>query len=179
MPIAVADISPGAPAARYCPSFNRSWIMKKVWLLVLGLLFFCILPCTCAFAQLPPMPPCCIWTPKGPIAGGMPTLQAKFVVSNQSLEIQGITRDQLLNQTANTFFLGKKVDLVILSKQITSKPVLSDPKWIVMSSEEIIYYRTPRASITTEYLDAVSEIGITDGDSWVKIFFKDGVVDPN
>jgi hypothetical protein len=151
--------------------------MKKLFLLVFSVLFL-ILPCISAMAQLPP-PPCCIWTPKGPIVGGMPTLQAKVVVSTESLSLQGLTRDQLLNQLAGTFYSGRKVELVIFSKQITNKPIFSDSKWIIMSAEETIYYRTSRLSITTEYLNAVSEMGITDGDSWVKIIFKDGVVDPN
>ncbi len=151
-------------------------------MLILGLLFLCILPCANVFAQLPPIyPPCCGWTPKGPIVGGMPSLQTKIVISNQSLELQGLTRDQLLEQLANTFFTGKKaVDLVILSKQIVSKPILSsDGTWSVMSAEETVYYRMSRSSITTDYLNAVTEMGLTDGDSWIKIFYKDEVIDPN
>jgi hypothetical protein len=151
--------------------------MKKLVVLFFVALF--LFSCVSTFAQFPPQPPCCIWTPKGPIQGGMPFLQAKLDVSNQALQLQGITRDQLLNQISSTFFIDKKVDLVILSKQIISKPVFSDSGWIVMQVEETIYYKTSRASITTDYLNAVSEIGLTDGATWVKINFRDDTIDPN
>jgi hypothetical protein len=128
-------------------------------------------------AQLPP-PPCCGWTPKI-VQPAMPFLQAKLDISNQALQLQKLTRDQLLDQIANIYFPGKKVDLVILSKSTVEKPKIGNPAWTVMSAEETIYYRTPRSSITTEYLDLVTEIGITDGESWVKINFKDDPVDPD
>jgi hypothetical protein len=152
--------------------------MKKSSVLVLSVLSLLILPCASAVAQPPVWPPCCGWTPKI-VQGGMPFLQAKLDISNQALQLQKLTRDQLLDQIAGTFFPGKKADLVILSKQTTSTPVFIDSVWTLMFSEETIYYRTPRSSITTEYLNLVTEIGITDGESWVKINFKDDPVNPD
>jgi hypothetical protein len=175
--IEAADL-PEAPVEGICPGFSRSWMMKKLFLLTLSVLSLLILPCTSAVAQPPVWPPCCAWTPKI-VQGGMPFLQAKLDVSNQALQLQKLTRDQLLDQISGTFFPGKKVDLVILSKQTISKPVFIDSVWTLMFSEETIYYRTPRSSITKDYLDLVTEIGLTDGESWVKINFKDDPVNPD
>jgi hypothetical protein len=148
--------------------------------LLLGVLFFLILPICSAMAQTIPPPPCCPRDPIGDsLVGGMPLLQAKLVVSNQTLQASGLTRDQLLNSIAGTFFSGKTVDLVIISKQIVAKPVFINSAWTMIATEEIQYYRTARSSITTDYLNAVTEIGLTDGNTWVKICFQDDPVNPN
>jgi hypothetical protein len=109
----------------------------------------------------------------------MPLLQAKLIISNQTLQASGLTRDQLLNAISGTFFPDKKVNLIIVSKQMVSKPVFVNSTWTVMATEETMYYTTTRSAITTDYLNAVTEIGLTDGNSWVKISFQDEVVNPN
>jgi len=107
----------------------------------------------------------------------MPLLQAELVISNQTLQLAGMTRDQLLNALSSTFFPDKKVDLIVLSKQTISKLVFIDSDWTVIATEETTYYRTARASITTDYLNAVTEIGLTDGSTWIKIVFQDSTAE--
>ena len=154
--------------------------MRKHLAFYLGILFFLIFSICGAMAQTFPPPPCCPHDPIGDsLVGGTPLLQAKLVVSNQTLQAAGLTRDQLLNTISGTFFPDKKVDLIIISKQMVSKPVFVDSTWTVMATEQTTYYTTARSSITTDYLNAVTEIGLTDGNTWIKISFQDSTLDPN
>jgi hypothetical protein len=146
--------------------------MKKKCALVVCVLFCLIFSCLSAMAQWPPQP-CCPWTPRIIQAGGMPTLQATLEISNQVLQIQGLSRDQFLDQVSNVFFPGKTTEMVILSKQVTSKPGANDSGWTLMAAEETLYYRTSRASITADYLNSLTEFGLTDGNTWIKINVKD------
>jgi hypothetical protein len=153
--------------------------MKKLYVLIFSVLFL-IIPCASIMAQSFPPPPCCPHDPIGDsLVGGMPFLQAKLIISNQTLLATGMTRDQLLSSIAATYFPGKKADLVIISKQTVAKPVFIDSEWTVVATEETTYYRTARSSITTDYLNAVTEIGLTDKTSWVKIIFQDETVNPD
>ncbi len=151
--------------------------MKRLFVSIFSVSVLFILMNAVAGAQTMPPPPCCMW-PLESLPNGMPFLQAKINISNQALQLQGINRNQLLDQIASIFFPGKKADLVVLSKQIAGKPASADSVWTVMASEETVYYRTPRSSITREYLDLVTEVGLTDGESWVKINFINDPVDP-
>jgi hypothetical protein len=161
-----------------CPVF-KELNMRKNLAFSIGILIFLIFPICSAMAQSFPPPPCC---PRDPIQdsviiGGLPSLGGDLVISNQTLQAAGMTRDQLLNAISASVFPGKNVDLVLISKQIVSKPALVGSTWAVMATEETVYYTTSRASITTDYLNAVTEIGLTDGTTWIKISFQDDIVD--
>jgi hypothetical protein len=161
------------------PGFSQEFIMKKLYALIFGVLFL-VLPCVSAMAQEIPPPPCCPHgDPIDGLVGGGPSLLTKLVISNQTLQATGLTRDQLLNAISATFFPDKKADLIIVSKQTVTKPVFVNSTWAVMATEEKIYYRTSRSAITTDYLNAVTEIGLTDGSSWIKISFQNETVNPD
>jgi len=150
--------------------------MRKNLAFFVGILIFLIFPICSAMAYIPP-PPCCPIGDSIIIGGGMPSLTASLVISNQTLQATGLTRDQLLNAISASFFPDKNVDLIIISKQTVSKPASLDSTWTVMATETITYYKISRFSITTDYLNAVTEIGLTDGTTWIKIIFQDDIPD--
>jgi len=149
--------------------------MKKIAIFALGLMFYLIFPITAAFSQGFPPPPCCPKdTNTNSIGTGfvLPPLQATVVTSDQILLDQGLTRDQFLNNLSSVFYPDKQVDLILLSRTSTGTSTVSD-SIAVIGAESTTYYRAPRSSITTEYLNSLTEFGITDGSTWVKIEFQE------
>jgi hypothetical protein len=123
--------------------------MKTFSKLMFSVLCLCILSGTYAMAQLPPMPPCCIWTPRVAIQGDVPALQSKIEAANQSLQAQSFTGSQLLPQIDDTFSPVEKTDLAVISNQVISIPIQNgNLNSNLMYAEETPYYRMPAPSMS-------------------------------
>jgi hypothetical protein len=141
-----------------CPQDNRSWAMKKACILTLGFLFFSILPCISAFAQITPPPPCCVWGPRKIIK--LPTVQYNFVGSVRSVLDQGMTRRQFLDQLDNASSSNRTA--VLPDQGI----VPSDANGTV-SAERNIYNQPPRS------FNLAEEPPQSDG------IYREGIENPN
>jgi len=81
-------------------------------------------------------------------SGATLALQEQFVVSDQMLRSQAITRSQYVDQLSTTLFPNKPVNLVLPSK---------DALRLVRDNVEMI--------------DTLDQVGLTDGDLYVAIRF--------
>lgn len=112
-------------------------------------------------------------------SGGMPTLQGQLVFSEEMLQLQGITRSQLIDRLSENLFPNKAVDLILLSKHTVTQPNLAQLSGLagrsLIAVQETLFYRTPRYAITTEQLDKLNQLGLTDGTMYVMVKFAGSV----
>jgi hypothetical protein len=124
--------------------------MLKVSLPLFLVLSF-LLPLTLMAQELPP-PKCCPHRGPESIAADMATsIQGQFVMSDQMLRSQGITRSQYLNQLSTIVFPNKAVDIVLTSRNPFGQS------------------RLEKANVKD--LDTVDQIAVTDGALYVGVSF--------
>jgi hypothetical protein len=105
----------------------------------------------------------------------IPTFQAEFTVDEGMLELQDITRSQFLDRLSQSLFPGEIINLVLIYDNVSAPLSFSqqndqDVKILIMV-KETLYYITPRHAVTSEDLDALDQIGLTNGMIFVKITF--------
>ncbi len=103
-----------------------------------------LLPVT-LMAQGGPRTPCCpLRGPESTVADMAPSIQAQFVMSDQMLRSQGITRSQYVNQLSTIVSPNKAMDIVLPSS----------PK---------------KANVRA--LDTVDQLALTDGNLYIVVRF--------
>jgi len=154
--------------------------MKKQEVCLIALVFALLLLPSTLMAQTTPPPRCC------PIQGDsagflvedgpLPSLKSEFVVSDAMLALQGITRSQFVDRLSESLFPGEAVDLVLSSIE----PLLSGDKYFVgqslVNGQEYYFYRIPRYALSSEQLDMLDQVGITDGVTYVEVTFVENVL---
>ncbi len=149
--------------------------MKKLEVCLITFFFaFLALP-TALVAQTDPPTRCC------PNSGNSATilgedgsalsLQGEFVILDAMLELQGITRSQFVDRLSESLFPMATVDLILSSVE----PIAGKEDYLVGQSlvdgQEYYFYRIPRYAISSEGLDLLDQVGITDGIAYVELFF--------
>ncbi len=103
--------------------------------------------------------------------GGVLSLSGEFVISDAMLELQGITRSQFVDRLAGSLFPGKAVDLVLASVE----PIPGEEDYLagqtLVDGQEYYFYKIPRYAVSSEQLDMLDQVGITDGITYVELLF--------
>ena len=96
-------------------------------------------------------------------------------VSRGLLRTLQLSRGDILDRFSDMLFAGKNVELVISSSRF-----LTQPKEAADAGEEGLlvvqekrFYQVPRGRLTSEQLEAMDEVYLTDGNAFVKVTFGD------
>ena len=153
--------------------------MKKLEVCPLALFLALLLPLSTLMAQETSPPDCCpnstkMIAPPGGTAVS-PSPLGEFAVSDEMLELQGITRSQFLDRLSESLFPGQIVDLVLVEENLVVKPRFYDRAALgrqnLMAVKEAYYYRVPLFAAESEDLDQLDKVGLTDGSVYVTIRF--------
>lgn len=149
--------------------------MKKMGVCLLAVFFTMLLLSPILMSQEIMPPRCCPVVPNSiglPDGGdGNPSLQEGFVISDATLALQGLTRSQFIDQLSGILFPMETVDLIIVSME----PILGKEGFLVgqilVDGQEYYFYKIPRCAIDSEDLDMLDQVGLTDGNTTVTVFF--------
>ncbi|HYK92100.1 MAG TPA: hypothetical protein VE398_25280 [Acidobacteriota bacterium] len=104
-------------------------------------------------------------------------------ISDDSLRNMGISRSDFVDRLAGSLFLGRNVDLLItISRSMGSRAALgrglddaaenaAAAEGVLLSVEERRQYRIPRARVLAADVDALDQLAITDGVTYIEIAF--------
>jgi len=155
--------------------------MKKLQVSLLVLLIGLVLLPSTLLAQDGTPPPCC--GPKPPTYGmaiSNPTASdGSFTVSVDVLQSQGITRSQFVDRLSQALFPEKSADILVYSVTQTTSGQDARSQGFQMDSaaqgliamRQTLIYRLPRWTISSEELDKLDKVGLTDGQFSVTISF--------
>jgi len=99
----------------------------------------------------------------------------RIVISDESLAAMGITRTEYVDRLIAGFISGKEIYLVFALVRIVDPSLVSaEPVGGVMPEMVKVtqQYRVPRSQITTEQIEALDLLQITDGIISIEVSFK-------
>jgi hypothetical protein len=150
--------------------------MKKLEVSLIALFIALTILPSAVIAQTDPPSRCCPINRATPgnlgVDGNAPVLMGSVTISDAELAFQGITRSQFINQISESLFAGEAVDLVLSSVDWILEP--SADAQIILIGEEAYYFTVPRLAVTSEDLDTLNQVGLTNGIVYVMINFSSG-----
>jgi hypothetical protein len=143
---------------------------KSILFLVLIMFLMSVfVPCYALGQDLPP-PKCCddAPPPPGPDSVVGSGTQGQVTMPDSVLLAMGISRSQFLDRLAATLFPDQQITLIFsITATINTSASEQSPQLVTITYQ----YMIPRSQMTPEQIDALDQVVITDGVTYIQITF--------